>query len=733
MTDGASTTDCDYCGLPVPRAWFGSRAVDEESLQPRYCCYGCQFASRVTQESGEEGAARWTLTRLGLAIFLTMNVMVFTMTLWSFDVYGVDQSTGTSASLAGLLRSLCLLLSAPVLLLLGQPIILSALQALKRGVLSTDILVMAGVIAAFVYSVVSVIRGAGQTYFEVGCMVLVMMTLGRWLEATSRIRATETLDELEQLLPDVVTAERGDDLCEIPIEEVVVSDLLRVQPGERFPTDGQLEKGSASVDEQLVTGESWPVTKHPGDSIIGGTLNLDAQVTLRVTERPSGGTLSRLIAAVQEARQSQGIHQRLADRMASWFLPVVAMIATATFLGHGLNSGWGAGLMAAMSVLLVACPCALGLATPLAAWCSLDHAARKQVLFRSGEAIEKLSVVKAVRFDKTGTLTSDVAHIARVHTDGHTDRTDVITRARSLAATSTHIFAQTILNDTESPVAASDILKSRSLPGLGVEGCWDGERAPTLLGSEKLMLLHGMEIPHVLRSVLDQEETAGNAVTLIGWDVAVRGVFVFNEVLREDADDAIAGCRALSLDIAILTGDHEGRGRQISSLLNVPVHAGLLPDGKLSLIRETHQTVGDVAMIGDGINDAPALAAADVGIAMRSRADVSRDSADICLLSNDLCRIPWAIDHARQTVRIIRQNLGWAIGYNSLGIALAAFGWLHPIIAAALMLVSSVVVIANSLRLQSHENTSQRISGDSATIRNGNTAFPSTSSQGAVS
>ncbi|MCA9265362.1 MAG: tetraacyldisaccharide 4'-kinase [Planctomycetales bacterium] len=228
MTDGASTTDCDYCGLPVPRAWFGSRAVDEESLQPRYCCYGCQFASRVTQESGEEGAARWTLTRLGLAIFLTMNVMVFTMTLWSFDVYGVDQSTGTSASLAGLLRSLCLLLSAPVLLLLGQPIIISALQALKRGVLSTDILVMAGVIAAFVYSVVSVIRGAGQTYFEVGCMVLVMMTLGRWLEATSRIRATETLDELEQLLPDVPHLQNPDRVAaaQVAVDELDMQVLL---------------------------------------------------------------------------------------------------------------------------------------------------------------------------------------------------------------------------------------------------------------------------------------------------------------------------------------------------------------------------------------------------------------------------------------------------------------------------------------------------------------------------
>lgn len=705
MTDAARTRACDYCGLPVPQSWFGSSPSDEDNSQPSYCCFGCQFASSVTQETGEEGAARWTLTRLGLAIFLTMNVMVFTLVLWSFDVYSVDDSAGMSASLAEMLRSLCLLLSAAVLLLLGQPIVDSSVLSLRRGVMSTDLLVMAGVGAAFVYSVTSVLRGTGQTYFEVGCMVLVMMTLGRWLEATSRIRATETLDELEQLLPNVVMAERGGELREIPLADVHIGDRLRVQPGERFPTDGELTEGTASVDEQLVTGESWPVTKQTGDRVIGGTLNLDAQVTLLATERPSGGTLSRLISAVQEARQSRGTHQQLADRMAGWFLPVVTVIATATLIAHGVASGWGDGLMAAMSVLLVACPCALGLATPLAAWCSLDHAARKQVLFRSGESIEQLATVKAVRFDKTGTLTSDVAHVCRVHTDGHTDETEIEGRANTLAETSTHIFARSLLRDLHVTTDQLAVTDPKSIPGLGIVARLNGDCSPTLLGSERLMQQHEMEIPNALRSALDQEETAGQAVTLIGWGGAVRGLFVFNETLRDEATDAIKNCRELSLDIAILTGDHEGRGRQIASLLNVPVHAGLRPEDKITLIRSAHNEVGEVAMIGDGINDAPALAAADVGIAMRSGSDVSRDSADICLLSNDLCRVPWAVDHARRTVRIIRQNLAWAVGYNSLGIAAATVGWLHPIFAAILMLVSSVVVIANSLRLQSTETT----------------------------
>ncbi|MCA9076662.1 MAG: heavy metal translocating P-type ATPase, partial [Planctomycetaceae bacterium] len=602
MTDAASTTACDYCGLPVPRSWFGANASTVESSQPSYCCFGCQFAASVTQESGDEGAARWTLTRLGLAIFLTMNVMVCTLVLWSFDVYRVDDSAGMSASLVELLRSLCLLLSAAVLLLLGQPIVDSSIQSLRRGVMSTDLLVMAGVGAAFVYSVTSVLRGTGQTYFEVGCMVLVMMTLGRWLEATSRIRATETLDELEQLLPDVVTAERDSGSQEIPLADVEIGDRLRVQPGERFPTDGELAGGTATVDEQLVTGESWPVTKQPGDSVIGGTLNLDAQVSLRVTERPSGGTLSRLIAAVQEARQSQGTHQQLADRMAGWFLPVVTVIAVATFIIHGVTSDWGAGLMAAMSVLLVACPCALGLATPLAAWCSLDHAARKQVLFRSGESIEQLASIKAVRFDKTGTLTTDVAHVSRVHTDGHTHQTEIEARAIALAETSTHIFARSLLKDLDAPSQVCVITDGKSLPGLGVLGRLNNEHSPTLLGSERLMQQHELEIPNALRSALDQEETAGQPVTLIGWDSAVRAMFVFNETLREEATEAIDACRELSLDLAILTGDHEGRGRQIASLLNVPVHAGLRPEDKLTLIRQAHSEVGDVAMIGDGIN-----------------------------------------------------------------------------------------------------------------------------------
>lgn len=698
---------CDYCGLPLPQPLWGDGHRDSSDERPAYCCFGCRFAASVTGERGDEGAARWTLTRLGLAIFLTMNVMVFTLVLWSYDAYGIDTDQNLPASLAELLRSACLLLSLPVLLLLGKPLLESAWATTRQGVLSTDLLVLCGVAAAYVYSIVSVVRGAGATYFEVGCMVLVMITLGRWLEATGKLRASHALDDLQQLLPETVQVKRGG-WRSIPLSEVAVGEVLMVRPGERIPADGVLIDGTTTVDEQFLTGESWPVTKSPGESLAGGSLNLDAPAQVRVSLKPGEGTLDRLIAAVQQAREAKGRYQRTADRVVAWFIPAVAVIALLTLGTHGLTAGWGQGLMAALAVVLVACPCALGLATPLAVWCAMGVAARNRAIFRSGEALERLAEVRALRIDKTGTLTTGQPRMRRFESDGSTDPNEVQLRAARLAETSNHVFCDAILKAVDPPQLFPAAVDSLTTPGLGVSGLFPESAVAdhsslqtTALGSERLMQRHKLVVPQRLRSLLDQEETAGHPVVLVGWEGRARGVFVFEESLRPEAISAIGECRNLSLDVAILTGDGEARGRQIAKQLSVRVYAGLLPEEKTRLVLAAREQFGSVAMLGDGINDAPALAAADVGVALGCGTDATRDSADLCLFDDDLLGLPRAVSLSKRTVRTIRQNLLWAFGYNSAGVAVAATGWLHPAVAAGLMLVSSVIVIFNSLRLNS--------------------------------
>jgi len=679
--------------------------VAAESLVAEYCCFGCRFAANVTRERGETGAIRWTLLRLGLSIFLSMNVMAFTMALWTSDVYGADAQRGALAiSLYGLFRYLCLLLSLPVLIMLGGPLLDNAWQGLRRGRLSTDLLLLSGVLAAFACSVVSVVRNDGPIYFEVACVILVMVTLGRWFEAAGRLRAGAALDELQKLLPERVRILRDGVEGQIATSSLVIGDQIRLLPGERFPVDGRLVRNSASVDEQILTGESRPVTRHPGDAVCAGTLNLDGDLIVETTKPPGSGSLERLIDLVREAREAKGHYQELADRLSALVFPAVTAIALATFAGHALavggERGLEQGLMAALAVLLVACPCALGLATPLAVWAALGNAARRQVLFRNGQALERLAGIRAIRFDKTGTLTTGMARVAEfLATDSDmAGRMAIIHKGASLAASSLHPFSRAIL--AYQPSVGDRACQVRQIPGRGISGQVAGNEHSVFLGNRTFMEESGLSVAGSLNETLAKSDYAQNSVACLGWEGRVRGAFVFAEDLRPSAVPAVTWCREQRLDVAVLTGDHRQRAERLAQELNVPVFAELLPEQKLAAIRDVHERVGPVAMVGDGINDAPALAASDVGIALGCGTDVSRDSAAVCLLGNDLTRLTWAIEFAREAVRVMRRNLIWAFAYNTVGIVLAAGGWLNPALAALLMVVSSALVIRSSLSLQ---------------------------------
>jgi len=702
MTD--SGVSCDFCGLPVPAPWWGERepADAQQQAEPQYCCFGCRFAAAVTQERDEEGAVRWTLTRLGIAIFFTMNVMVFTMALWTYDVYDVDSSEALAGSLADLFRYICLLASLPVLFLLGVPLADNAIADLQRRRLSTDLLLMTGVTAAYVYSAISVFRGQGHVYFEVGCMVLVMVTLGRWLEAAGRLKATNALDALEKLLPETVRRLRGGEIETVPLAEVGIEDNLRILPGERIPTDGVITKNTASVDEQLLTGEMRPVEKGPGDTVLAGTLNLDGDLQIAVTAPPGSGTLTRLIEFVRHARANKGRYQRLADTLVAWFFPVMAAIALMTCLYHGYFHSWERGMLAGLSVVLIACPCALGLATPLAVWAAMGKAARNQVLFQDGMALEQLATVQAVRFDKTGTLTTGELPVDEFLSVG--DRDLILSRAAALAGSSAHLLSESIVRNAGETTenAAADV---RILAGYGVAGRFADEAQPTYLGSLRFLNQNGQALTEELASQCEAAHTDAAPTVFVGWDGEIRGVFVFDEQLRGDALPCINQLQAEGLDVAVLTGDHRRRGELLAEQLSLNVEAELLPVEKVDAVAAAREHFGAVAMIGDGINDAPALAAADVGIAMGCGTDVSREAAAICLLGNELSRLPWIIQLSRQTVRVIRQNLAWAVGYNTVGVGLACAGLLNPAWAAVLMAGSSFLVITNSLRLSAGDAT----------------------------
>jgi heavy metal translocating P-type ATPase len=674
---------CHFCALPIPGA---------SGPEPRYCCYGCRFAAEVAGASGERGAANWALVRLCLAVFCALNVMAFTMALWSEDVYGPPGAEETLAGrFHGVFRYLCLLFTLPVLLLLGGPLLEDALAALRRGRLATDLLLLVGVAAAFSFSAWSVGRDGGPIYFEIACMVLVLVTLGRWLEATGKIRATQALEGLQELLPRTARRVHAGREEVVPLEAVGVGECVRVLAGERIPCDGRVDRNPISVDEQFLTGESRPVEREVGERVWAGALNLDGDAYVAVTAPAHQGALARLAELLREVRLRRSRHERFADRVSAWFLPLVVALAVGTTLYHGRAASWDRGVLAGLSVLLIACPCALGLATPMALWAGLGQAARHQVIFQNAEALERLAEVRVVALDKTGTLTTGRAPVETLALGCDEERHEVLARAAALAGASHHSLSRAIVQYAGAQTEVVDAVQTK--PGRGVA------TSETALGSERFMHERACRMPAELADAVARARRRAAPLVCVAWKGQVRGVFVHREELRPEAKSAVAALRALGLRVEVLTGDHAERGAQLGRELGLPVHADLLPEDKLAELERMRRAYGPVAMVGDGINDSPALAASDVGIALGSAVDVARGAAAACLVSDDLTRLPWAIGLARRTLRTIRLNLFWSFVFNVAGLAWACTGRLNPVVAALAMTASSLLVVASSLRL----------------------------------
>lgn len=720
------STACAFCGLPL-----ASSAAVGEDRAPRYCCLGCRVAAAVAGCGGAQGEVRQTAARLALAVFLTMNVFAFSMALWPDDVYHAGPPERLEILLSDLWRYACLALTAAVVYLLGHPLAASAWESLRSRRPSTDPLLAAGVAAAFTYSLVSVLRGTGGVYFEVVCVVLVAVTLGRWFEAAGRLKTTEALRSLERLLPQQVLRRSGDDWMSVPVEEVRAGDVLRVLAGQRIPVDGYLLRGAALVDEHILTGEGSPVYKQPPSIVHGGSMSLDGALEIMALGPPQAGMLGRMLTLVRSARLARGTYERIADVAAFWFTWLVLLVAVAAGAWHAQHHGVAAGVLVLLSVVLIACPCALGLATPMAMWVAAGTAARRQVLLANGSALERLARVRVVCLDKTGTLSGLSARVEVCHILGNTRQ--YLACAAALADASRHPLARAVAEHAASlGIRAAHAADLRVFAGRGIIGdCTnvqlpqgpnddDGstvgpERLPhnvvlrCSLGSLAWMQQQGFTLSPELHDALRAAESRGLSVACLGCGGYVAAVFGIREMLRPGAAEAVRRLREMGLYVMLLTGDREARAAAIARELQVDYQAQLQPEDKLAVVGWARKTFGAVAMVGDGINDAPALAQADVGLAVGSGADIARETADICLLADDLSRLPWVIQLARRTLRVVRLNLFWALAYNAAGMYLAATGRLTPVWAAAAMTASSLLVIANSLRL------AEPMDGDGAT------------------
>lgn len=697
---------CAHCGLPIPGS---STTPLNRPDELEYCCFGCRLAAELGQEAAIEGELGRTCLRLGLSIFCSLNVMIFTMWLWTQDVYGYDGANDSSAALIlwNVCRYACLVFSLPVLWMLGRPVADGAWQSLRRGVPTTDILLLVGTLAAFLYSTWSTVRGGGPVYYEVGCAVLVLVTLGRWLEARGKQQAAAALESLEKLLPTEVRKLVGDGVNVVPLSQIAVGDRLVIRAGERIPTDATIVRGLAAVDCRVLTGESAPRVCEVGDTLYGGTLNLDGDLTIEVTSPPEGGTWQRLIDSMRAARLTKGRYQRTADAVSRWFMPFVAVLAIAAFVFHTTTTDLEHGLSAGLAVVLVACPCALGLATPLAVWAALGSAAKAQVLFRNGEALERLASVRVAAFDKTGTLTDGLPNVDFFLNVGTAPEREIIGRMLAATSASPHDLSRALTDYCRTRhVGVVPSCTVRTLPGRGLVADFVEETNSVFLGSARLMQENGLKCSPTAEAALTTLAAGGAPFICLGWSGLVQAIAGFSERLRNDVVPTITDCRALQLKVFVLTGDHAGRGAQLAEQLQVPVQAELLPTDKVAAITEFHRRHGATLMVGDGLNDAPALTAADVGIALGCGTDVSRQSADVCLLGNQLSRVPWAVGLARQTIRVVRQNLFWSFLYNGVGIVLAAHGSLNPIWAAVAMIAGGLSVVGNSLRLSHYPQPS---------------------------
>jgi heavy metal translocating P-type ATPase len=589
-------------------------------------------------------------------------------------------------------------LSTPVLFYFGWQFHRNAVLRARSFDASMDTLVSLGTVAAYLFSVWSLFRG-DHLYFETAAIITTFILLGRYFEAVAKGRASSAIARLLELGAKEARILRDGGEVMIPIGEVVHDDLLVVKPGEKIPVDGEVMEGTSSVDESMLTGESVPVDHGPGDRVFGATVNQQGRLVIRATRVGDETALAQIVRMVEEAQASKAPVQRLADRVSRVFVPIVMIIAAGTFAVWILTgSDTTAAFTAAVAVLIIACPCALGLATPIGIMVGSGRGAEIGVFFKRAETFERSRQIDVVVFDKTGTLTEGLMALADVVTDEDEKRFLYLTA--SVEAAGSHPIGKAVaLGAEERDVELGPVDDFVSHSGLGVSGVVDGIRV--VVGKAKLVADAGLVVPDTHTKAMERLEAEAKTAFLAGWEGEVRGVIAVADTLKPTAAAAISALRGIGVDVAMLTGDNQRTAEAIAAEVGIDrVLAEVMPEHKVEEIRRLQDEGLVVAFVGDGVNDAPALTQADLGIAIGTGTDVAIEAGDVVLMSGDPALVVRAIRLARHTFRTIVQNLFWAFFYNVAAIPLAALGLLNPVIAAGAMAFSSVSVVANSLRLR---------------------------------
>jgi P-type Cu2+ transporter len=684
-----SHSTCAHCGLPI------TTASPQSDSGPIYCCHACRMVASIIGRRAQ-GEQSWNLLRLGFGALLAMNIMMISLLLY----------TGSAEPQAvPIFRRVLLGLSVPALAILIPPFLSGAARELVSKKMSLDSLIAVGSVSAFAVSAVNAVRGAGEIYFDTATMLPLLVTFGKIIEASAKIRAADLLQSLESLLPSSALLIKNARNEEVSISQLRPGNLIRVRPGERIAVDGKIVEGNSTIEEAAFSGEFLPRHCAPGDSVVAGTVNGTGALVVAAERTGQNLLLHRIIEMIHNAWRHPSQAQRLADRAANLFIPAVLSLAAGSLLSWCVLGDASQGLLSALSVLVVACPCTMGIATPLATSLAIARAGRAGIVVRGGTVMEHLGKCQMIFFDKTGTLTKGepvVEKVVVIAADVAAD--ELLGRLASLETASEHALGRAVIaKSSEGGIELGSVTGLEVTPGRGVSGVvtWRGITKEVLAGAPGFPV----EDPNA------PEVESDCTVIDVAWDGEVKGRLFLGDAARPEASGCVEELGRLGLSCALLSGDRFPAAAATAKNAGISdTYAPRTPDQKLEAVSSAVAAGRTVAMIGDGINDAPALAAAQIGMAMGAGMDLAKQAGNVVLLSGELMQIPWLIKLGRRTLGIVRGNFAWSFAYNTIALCAAAAGVLHPLLAAIAMVASSLTVLGNSLRIRSFPGC--ELSGD---------------------